>query len=734
MTDLEVDLLIECSSLPEDRRVIRARGVEAINELSRWEVTFVSADQGVDLEAVIGAQAVLRLVDGRTGNVRSAGLVVTDLVYEGSERAGHRYVAVLAPFEHRLTLRSGYRVFLEKGTFDIVKETLTDGGVPAKNIVPRLTGAYQERVQCIQYGETDWGFVERLLADEGISYWFDYEDDLGATLTLGDTKAAHDGILPPTILPYDDASGLVHLGSIHGLEVVDELAPTAAHVRDYDVRKPDAYIEGRAGKDALEHFEYPAGVLDSGAAKARAQVRLEQLRRLETIARGETSCPRVQPGRLLDVDGCADDFMNTRYLITRVEHAYTRAYQQAAHETKYENHVTMVPAETKAFRPAVPARAPRVDTLEPVVTTGAGGEEIHVDDLGRVKVRFLWDRSGLTDDTSSAWTRTLQMQMGGSMLLPRVGWEAPVAYVDGLPERPFVLGRFYNATAVVPYPQPGGSAISTLQSESSPGGGTTNEIRTTDTAGAMELFLHASKDQTVSVGGKSTIKVGVNETHDVGLGYTLNVASQTHTVGASQTVNVQTDSAQDAKGSRSESIGGVELIDVTGNRAVLVKGPYSEMIGAMYGIQCNQANTVVQGAYTQMIGAALGIAAGLGTRESIAAARGELVGGVRVIKVSKDLDESIRGSKTITAGKATDKASGKNTVAVEGAVSVSAGGSIKIDAGGEVCFDSPTITITVGGKVKAGALEIGGGKLKTKSGTTTIKGDIKRQGGSSKSG
>jgi type VI secretion system secreted protein VgrG len=535
------------------------------------------------------------------------------------------------------------------------------------------------------------------------------------------------------VFPYSDPTGLVHLGSFHALEVVDEITPTAVHVRDYDVRNPKVFIQGKAGEGNLEYFEYPACVLDEAGATARAAVRLDQLRRHETTAQGATRSIRPQPGRVLEIAGCADDFMNARYLVVRATHRYRRAYQQADQQTSYENRVKLVPAETRAYRPEVPARVPSVDTIEPVVTTGASGEEIHVDDLGRVKVRFLWDRSGISDDKSSAWTRSMQMLMGGSMLLPRVGWEVPVAYLDGKPDRPFVLGRFYNATAVVPYAQPGGSAVSTLQSESSPGGGSTNEIRTTDTAGKMEFFVHASKDQTVGVGGSSTIKVAVNETHDVGLGYTLITKTQTETVGASQTWNVQTDIAHEAKGSRSETIGGMELFDVTGNRAVLVKGPYSELIGAMYGIQCNQSNTVVQGAYTQMIGAALGIAAGLGTRESVAAARMEAVGGARTITVSKELDESIRGAKTIVAGSAKEKAKGKNTIEVQGAASVTAGGSISITASGEVCFDAPDITITVGGKVKAGALEIGGGKLKAKSGTTTLKGTIKRTGGSHKS-
>jgi len=395
----------------------------------------------------------------------------------------------------------------------------------------------------------------------------------------------------------------------------------------------------------------------------------------------------------------------------------------------------MVPLGDKAFRPATPARAPRASGIESAITTGVSGEEIHVDDLGRVKLRFPWDRSGITDDRSSAWTRSLQMSMGGSMLLPRVGWEVPVGYLDGIPDRPFVLGRVYNATAPVPYGLPGGSATTTLQSDTSPGGGSSNEIRMADTAGSMEMFVHASRDQTVAVGGSASTTVGADETLDIGLAYSVVVkGSQTHSVGASQSINVKTDGVVDVKGARSESVGALEIIDVTGNRSVVTPGAYTEIIGALYGIQCNQSNTVVQGAFTQMIGAGMGLAAGLGTQESVAAMRTELVGGARTIAVTKDLNESVRGPKSVTAGKATEKASGKLITEVKGPVDIKVGGSAKMEAGDAFIVKAPSITIHVGGKVKAGPLVIGGGKLKAKSGTTTFKGNIKRQGGSNKVG
>jgi type VI secretion system secreted protein VgrG len=260
--------------------------------------------------------------------------------------------------------------------------------------------------------------------------------------------------------------------------------------------------------------------------------------------------------------------------------------------------------------------------------------------------------------------------MGGSMLLPRVGWEVPVAYVHGDPDRPVVLGRVYNASQVVPYGLPAAAATTALQSATSPGGGSTNEIRMGDVAGAQEMYVHATKDQSVGVGGSSTIAIGGNETHDVGLSHAVKVGgSHTHTISGAQSANVGTSHGLKVKGARSESIGGSETNDIGANRGVTTSS-YAELIGGFYGLRCNQANSKVTGARTELVGGSLNMVAGLGTGENVAAVRTELVAGARTILAGK-YHESVRGSKSITAGSATDKAGTKVTTFATG------GGHIK---------------------------------------------------------
>ena len=325
------------------------------------------------------------------------------------------------------------------------------------------------------------------------------------------------------------------------------------------------------------------------------------------------------------------------------------------------------------------------------------------------------------------------MNMDGSMLLPRVGWEVPVAYIDGNPDHPVVLGRHYNATAVVPYGLPAASATSSFQSATSPGGGSTNEIRTSDAGGAQEMFVHASKDQNVSVGGAATSSVGASrDAHDVNLSLIATVnGSQSVQIGASQSVDVGTDYSTAVKGARTEMVGGAEFIKVTANRLVAVGGAYVEMIGGFYGIQCNQANVSVKGAFLELVGGSMGLAGGLGVSETVVAARTELVGGSKTLLVAGAFSENVRGAKLLTAGATTETADANRGDPRPRWPKVHQGrrqrhphGLRALPHRGAPDHDQ------VGGLARRPARSASpAAALHLKSGTTDFKGTIKRQGG-----
>jgi type VI secretion system secreted protein VgrG len=571
----------------------------------------------------------------------------------------------------------------------------------------RLHGQDAKRSYTVQHGESDWTFASRLLADEGINYWVDREGD-DAVLVFGDHPSSHDGIEGKSpVVPFQDASGMnLSSFSLHGLERTWSIASTRATVRDVDVQRPATPVDGEAGQGALEVFEYPSNLVIPEAATARATVRLQQLRRHASTLVAESANAHLRAGRVVEITGAADDCFSGKFLITRVEHAIEAQIEPGAGAAvPYKNRLTLVPFDASVpYRPSIPTTRPVVDGLDNAVVTGPAGEEIHVDDLGRIKVRFFWDRSGIHDDKSSRWVRTLQMNLVAPQMLPRVGWEVPVVYENGDPDRPFVLGRVYNGGAPPPYGMPGKKATSTLQSATSPKNGTTQEIRLGDDAGSEEAFVHATKDQTVTVGGSHSTKVGANRTDDVQKSQSLKVdASQTVTVGGNQNVTVGADGTLAVDGARSETIGGSETVGVTGTYAVTVKGGYVELVGGLYSLRCNQWNATVQGAFTQVVGAALSTTAGLGSNQSVAGARTELVGGARTFTAGTTYADGTTGLKRITAGAANESANADMAWKAGARAQVQAGGAISIEGGGKVVFEGTVIS------VKAATLTANGG-------------------------
>lgn len=712
MSGQQIELLCEAIGACE---VVRLRGREAMNELSAWEVEVLVREPPPAPEAVPTSPAVLRIVDPAEGAERSIELVVCAIEDLGGERVGHRFAVALGPLARFAEERAGYRVFLDKAAHQIVEEVVRDSGVGGDRFELRLAAEYALRSQCTQYAETDWQFVSRLLAEEGISYWFDEREDGKTKLILGDSMGSHDGIPPPSTLRFEDPGGLSRARSFHALERTLEVAHDGVHLRDFDVRNPDVLIEGRAGGGELSWFEYPSFAPTEAAAKVRATARLEQLRRFAVHLRGETDCTRVRPGRLLEIDG-ADAEMHGEHLVVAVEHAFERPSPNDTAARPYSNVVTLVPRGEAAFRPAVSTSRPRLEHVDAAITTGPAGEEIHVDDLGRVKLRFFWDPSGKTDDTSSAWARCAQWQLSGAMQLPRVEWEVPVMYMDGSPDRPFVLGRAYNGQRVAPYSLPGAAAVSAFRTDTTPFDGTNQEIKLTDDAGRQQFRIQASRDQSVLVGGSAKTTVAADETHDVGGLFSQVVnGSQSHEISGSQTVGVGTQAAKKVGGALSLTVGGMQRTGVGGNRGVGASGLYGELIGASYLLQCNQSNTRVSAAFAQINGSA-GLAAGLGFGEQIAGARVEVVGGAAQYGIGGTYKDTTTGPKIIQAGAASESAgAGIATKATTGAIRAA---TATATAGAKISVSGSSITIEAA-SLTAGALTLSG-SFQVTSGALTI--------------
>lgn len=702
----------------ERAQVLRLHGREAMNELSRFVVDVLSDDARLDPASLVDRDAIVALADSG-GETTQFHLVVLEAAHCGSSRRGNRYRITLAPPVARLHWRVNHEIFQEKTTQQITQELLDRVGFPSSLVKWRLAGQYAQRIYTVQYAESDWAFISRLLADEGINYWFDRDGD-DTLLIFGDHQSSHDGIEgEKTVVPFQDASGMnASSFAFHSLRQTWSLTSTKATLRDVDVQNPSMPVDGDAGAGALEIFEYPSNITIPEAAKARAQVRLEQLRRNRITLLAESANARIRAGRVVEIIGAADDCFSGRFLITAVEHELQQASPEQGEGLPYRNRATLVPfAREVPYRPAVPETRPTIEGLENAIVTGPAGEEIHVDDLGRIKVRFFWDRSGVGDDRSSRWVRTLQMNLAAPQMLPRVGWEVPVVYENGNPDRPFVLGRLYNGGAPPPYGLPGKKATSTLQSATSPSDGTTHEIRFGDDAGGEEAFIHATKDQSVIVGGSHKVEVTDHRTDDVQKSQTLAVkATQTATISGLQKITIGADGTIAVKGGRSETVAGNESIGVTGNYNETIQGADVEIVGGFYSLRCNQARDTIQGAFTQVVGGALIMTAGLGTNQSVAGARSETVGGSRSFSAGLAYADSTKGAKRISAGAANENANVDIAWKAGARAQVTAGGAISMEGGGQVVFEAAKISVKASTlTAKGGSTMKLAGKLKSSS-------------------
>jgi type VI secretion system secreted protein VgrG len=460
------------------------------------------------------------------------------------------------------------RIFQDVDVKEIVSSVLTDFGVAAKNQSWRLSGKYPKREYCVQYCESALAFISRLLEEEGIFFYSDKSDD-GELLVFEDDSTLSDPIDGEKKLIYRHGAGLDASDDAAG--VVTQRHRTATGkitFRDYDFKKPQLDLTASASAATcadLEIYDYPGHYTDPKEGQRLAQVRLESLQAETVVIEIESGCPRLVAGRWLELEGTPNE-LDGEYFITA-----------AVHEMRlgaYRVHALAIPKKVK-YR--TPQRTPQPiiegpQTAMIVAPAGSPAEEIHTDKHGRCKVKFHWDRYGKKDDTASCWMRVSQQQTSGSMILPRVGWEVIIEFLEGNPDRPIITGRVFNGNYMPPYALPEGKSRTALKTSSSPGGGGGNEIRMEDKAGSEEVNIAAHKDTTLATGNNKTTSVAVNESKDVKVNSTV-------TIGADETIKVTNGYQNTVKAAQSASVGGNRKIEVNAVYGLTSGGASTTSIG-----------------------------------------------------------------------------------------------------------------------------------------------------------
>jgi type VI secretion system secreted protein VgrG len=530
-------------------------GQEAVSQLYELEIElFQRARSGRVAEVhgaeIVGRPATLTLVPAvtRTAQPTFFSGIIRRFEVRSVDGFGARYRAWLVPQVWRLTQGQNSRIFQDKTVREIVEQLL--GASYRCRFEPSVQPP--RRPYCVQYAESDWSFIARLLADEGLSYIFEQRTE-GEGLRI-----VQHAVEFPSIAAYSEDPGVPCCDSsgmktddehINELAVRRQIRPGRHTTRDqiFDLPWPVHTVTAPAEAEPLEVYEYigqPKGETPLSADRAafsvspaHSKMRLEELRWPEVQLVGQGCCQGFTAGRTFqlapwlpadELGGRADEILPHDLLLTTVTHQGRITDDESSHKDTYAygNRFACIPAKVQLR----PARLPRptIPGVQSAVVVGprasstteppgavAGDEEIYPDALGRVKVQFPWDREGRHNELSSCWVPVMQAWAGprwGAIFIPRIGQQVIVHFVDGDPDQPIIIGQIYHEQNLPPYELPRHKTRSTIMTASSPGQPGQprghNELRFEDRAGAEELYIRAQLDRNDLVQHDYTVTVG----------------------------------------------------------------------------------------------------------------------------------------------------------------------------------------------------------------------------------
>ncbi|WP_205904771.1 type VI secretion system tip protein TssI/VgrG [Diaphorobacter sp. HDW4A] len=509
------------SPLGEQLEFRSLEGSEQISRLFEYRVRLISQSASISAKSLLGKDMSVE-VDLTTklggGGKRFLSGQVTQFTYIGRDGDFYSYEAVLRPWLWHATRRSDFKIFQFKKVPDIIKEVLGPYGF---TIEDKLTGSYRTWDYMVQYGETDFNFVARLLEIEGGYFYFEHSQG-SHKLVLADDIGSHSPLPsgPSTITYYSgDRAAHVHDEDfIDGWSFAEDIASGHFAADDYDFEKPKAILDTKqqqpAGhtEDSRELYDWPGGYTETGDGENYARVRIEQQKAQREVAQGEGNARNIAPGYLFTLTRYPREDQNKEYLI---ESAYYRFEENVRRSdgaggsgagkragidspTSYRISFNVVP-KSVPYRSQRVTPKPHTTGPQTAVITGPAGEEIYTDKYGRVKVQFHWDRYGKMDENSSCWIRVSQTWAGsnyGGMHIPRIGQEVIVDFLNGDPDYPIITGRVYNALQMPPWELPKHKTQSGTQTNWSKGGGGKNMLRFEDQKGIEHLELSSDHGNT----------------------------------------------------------------------------------------------------------------------------------------------------------------------------------------------------------------------------------------------
>ncbi|MCP5069584.1 MAG: type VI secretion system tip protein VgrG [bacterium] len=532
--------------------------------------------------------------------------IVTALGEIGGDVGAAIYRATVMPRVWRTTLRANCRIFQGDSTLDIIKTVLGEHDLEESTdaVFEGCQTKYPDRLYCVQYRESDFDFISRLMEEEGIAYAFDHTEERDV-IRFYDNKSDHVPCQPydaVTVLqPQEDAAepvtGDAHEETVDRLNFNHAVLPGRVRLRDYEFensqKKPSGTASGLCEEEP-EVYDYPGGFQQDTDGKRYANVRQEEIDVLSQVAHGESNFRSLTAGKTFKIVDHPRDSLRQVYLCTSATHTGTDEGVVDAEGrvvghggTTFENSFECIPAKVQ-YRPARVRPKPVIVGVQTARVVGPENEEIYSDKFMRVRVKFHWDLDPEEHEEASGWIRVVQPWADsgfGTCIIPRVGTEVLVEFEEGDPDRPIINGALYNDQHLPAVELPKCQMQSGFKSQSTPGGGGSNEMTMDDTKGKEKVTIHAQYDMSTTVehddtqtvvSGNRTSAVQTGTSSDTVKGdtsYTVESGNRTLTVAAgTNSETVQGDSSHTVQaGSRSVSVTGGDY-SATASDAVSLHG------------------------------------------------------------------------------------------------------------------------------------------------------------------
>jgi type VI secretion system secreted protein VgrG len=670
----------------------------------------------------------------------------------------YSYQATVKPWLWFLTRTSDCRIFQEMSVPDIVKKVFDDHGIA--NFKTNLFRDYGKRVYCVQYRESDYNFIARLLEQEGI-YWYFEHSDGQHQLVMVDSQSAHDMAPECDALRYieDGAEAQPEQQFISQWRFSQGVETGKVALTSYDFERPSASLLVDCSKAQshklgdYEQFDFEScSYIQSADGKQYAENRADAEQTEFEQESATANAMGLKVGHHLKMIKHPRDDQNREYLVTHLDvTAQLGHYQSQASGARFDCRFRSIPA-TQQFRPSRVTPKPFVQGPQTAVVVGPSGDEIYTDKYGRVKVQFHWDRYGKKDEKSSCWVRVSHPWAGknfGGIQIPRIGQEVVVDFLEGDPDQPLITGRVYNAEQMPPWDLPANATQSGLLSRSSKGGAysNANAIRFEDKKGSEQLWIHAEKNQDIEVENDETHSVGHDRTKTIEHDETTTVKhdrtetvlnNETITIGVNRTESVGSNENITIGANRVEAVGANETISIGANRTITVGASETATvalqrthavgvnetiaIGAAQEVAIGAAQTIAVGAMQSIsVGANQSTSVGANQSTSVGANQSNEIGANQTTKVASNRSIDVGGAQTTKVAKARSADVGEDD-------SVKVGKNLVIDAGDSVTIKtgSASITMKKDGTITIKGKDItidGSGKINVKAG-----GDIVMKG------